>query len=261
MFKDNKSNTINLKIPRNWTELDDRQLLYVFGLIADEYSLEQVIIFCFCRFGGIRVVYSNVDEVCCKVKGREFVMKSDRIAELAQMLRYLGEPPAVPVRPSCIGRSSFLRKAKTGTALPADFQQVPFRKFLFLENLYQGFLSTRNNGLLADMARILYQNDKLTPSQAEGLACFYWFTSLKRLFSQQFPNFFKPSRDDGSSNLLGQSLGRKLQESMDSQIRALTKGDVTKEREVLDVDTWRALAELDALAREADELNRKYPNT
>jgi hypothetical protein len=45
---------------------------------------------------------------------------------------------------------------------------------------------------------------------------------------------------------------------MKAQIRALTKGDITKESTVLKMDTWRALTELDALAREYDEFNRKY---
>ena len=32
-----------------------------------------------------------------------------------------------------------------------------------------------------------------------------------------------------------------------------------EEKEVLHLDTWRALTELDALAKEAEEFNRKYP--
>ena len=46
---------------------------------------------------------------------------------------------------------------------------------------------------------------------------------------------------------------------MNAQIRALTKGDVTKEAQILALDAMRALTELDALAREYEELNRKYP--
>ena len=51
-----------------------------------------------------------------------------------------------------------------------------------------------------------------------------------------------------------------LNESVNAQIRALTKGDVTKEKDVLALDTWRALTELDALAKEYEEFNRKYPS-
>ena len=52
------------------------------------------------------------------------------------------------------------------------------------------------------------------------------------------------------------SLSIHLQESMDAQIRALTKGDVTKEAEVLQLDTWRALTELNAQAKEYEELRK-----
>ena len=41
---------------------------------------------------------------------------------------------------------------------------------------------------------------------------------------------------------------------MDAQIRALTKGDITKEKEILALDTWRALTELNAQAREYKQL-------
>ena len=30
--------TINLIVPRGWHELDDKQLRYLFGLLADDYS-------------------------------------------------------------------------------------------------------------------------------------------------------------------------------------------------------------------------------
>ena len=57
------------------------------------------------------------------------------------------------------------------------------------------------------------------------------------------------------SNLLGApNMGAMLQEAMDAQIRALTKGDITKEAEILALDTWRALTELNAQAREYKQL-------
>jgi len=44
---------------------------------------------------------------------------------------------------------------------------------------------------------------------------------------------------------------------VNAQIHALTKGDVTKEAEVLALDTHRALTELNAQAREFLELNSR----
>ena len=40
-----------------------------------------------------------------------------------------------------------------------------------------------------------------------------------------------------------------------AQIRALTKGDITKEKEILSLDTWRALTELNAQAKEYKQIN------
>ena len=45
-------------------------------------------------------------------------------------------------------------------------------------------------------------------------------------------------------------------DAVNAQTRALTGGDITKEREVWKLDVWRALTELDAKAREADEFKR-----
>jgi uncharacterized protein YbjQ (UPF0145 family) len=61
-----------------------------------------------------------------------------------------------------------------------------------------------------------------------------------------------------SSNALGYSPTDKVKDSMNAQIRALTKGDITKEQEILNMDTWRALTELNAQAREYQEITAKY---
>ena len=50
-----------------------------------------------------------------------------------------------------------------------------------------------------------------------------------------------------------------LYDSIRNQIRLLTKGDVTKQKYILEqTDTWTALGELDALAKEAEEISKKY---
>ena len=41
-----------------------------------------------------------------------------------------------------------------------------------------------------------------------------------------------------------------------AQIRALTGGDITKEREVLKMDCWRALTELDAKAKDYEDMRK-----
>lgn len=52
-------------------------------------------------------------------------------------------------------------------------------------------------------------------------------------------------------------LERQITETMNAQIRALTKGDITKENTVLKMDVWRALTELDAQAADREELKKQ----
>lgn len=68
-----------------------------------------------------------------------------------------------------------------------------------------------------------------------------------------FRHFFR--KVNGDSDISDIS----ILESVNTQIRALTDGDVTKEQLVKQTDCWRALTELDAKAREAEEFRRKFP--
>lgn len=176
-----------------------------------------------------------------------FEATPEHIAELLPLIGWLGELPTAPVR---------LEKICRAEALPADFQGVTFETYICVDNLYQGFLQTQNDALLDELARILYPKlGKHKLDDAERISIFYWLASLKAFFSNRFSDFLQPVAGASDGNLLGSpNIGAQLQEAMDAQIRALTKGDITKEKEILALDTWRALTELNAKAREYKQL-------
>ena len=89
-------------------------------------------------------------------------------------------------------------------------------------------------------------------SKEEATSIFYWFTSLKRYFASLFTHFFGIA-NDGEAGMMSY---KQLRDNMNTQIRALTGGDITKEREVLQMDCWRALTELDAKAKDYEELQK-----
>ena len=140
-------------------------------------------------------------------------------------------------------------------ALPADFSEVPFETFIICDNLYQGYLSTQNDELLDQLGSTLY-NKPIAFKPYERINIFYWFAALKDSMAQKYSDFFQPVAGAAGGNLLGSS-ATSVEDAMNAQIRALTKGDVTKEAEVLALDTHRALTELNAQAREYKELNAK----
>ena len=136
-----------------------------------------------------------------------------------------------------------------------DFNGVPFEKFIVCDNLFQGYLQTQNDELLRQLASALYNNAFRRLSEVELLSVFYWFASVKDMVSRQYPNLFQPMVTDGNLLSGGPAVSpRQIQESVNAMIRALTKGDITKESQIMAMDTHRALTELDAQAREYSEL-------
>ena len=244
---------VNLIVPRSWEELSQEQLKYYFFVLTMCQSAAEVKTYCLCRWSGLEVLYPYGEGFMCRHEQREFVLQPLQVAAAIQSLDWTDTLPTSPVRLERIGKHR---------ALPADFQEVPFEKFIICDNLYQGYLSAKDDQLLDDLARVLYQSAKVKPDAAERIGVFYWFASLKEMFARQFKHFFQPLSAQSDGNMFDQSRSQYeiIYHAVNAQIRALTKGDVTKEKEVLAIDTWRALTELDALTKEYEDFNKKYPN-
>ena len=244
---------INLEVPKSWEELTQEQLKYYYFVLTMCRSAAEVKTYCLCRWSGLEVLYPYGTGFMCRHEQREFVLQPLRVAAAIQSLDWTDTLPTSPVRLERIGKYR---------ALHADFQEVPFETFIICDNLYQGYLSAKDDQLLDDLARVLYQSAKVRPDAAERIGVFYWFASLKEMFARQFKHFFQPlsAHDDGNMFNQGKSQYEIIYHAVNAQIRVLTKGDVTKEKEVLAIDTWRALTELDALAKEYEDFNKKYPN-
>ena len=243
----------DIAIPQPWRALSDEQLLYFFQQFSHDLPFEEILTLCLFKWADLRVL-------CRTPNGSYLVMRRNKpkqqttlsvreIQNATAALDFLRHFPITPVRITAIGHAQ---------AIDKDFTEVPFGTFISCDNYYQGFLHTKKQELLADLAKLLYPGIKpkhLTKPYLYN--CFYWFASLKEFLARQFPHFLQvlPSTPD---NLLGSSpsIGDTLRTAMNAQIRALTGGDITKEQAVLSMDTWRALTELDAKAKEAEEIRR-----
>ena len=241
----------NITLPTNWAELTDKQLHMVYNLFARDLSAAEVKTLFLMKWNGLKVLSQLPDKRFLIKRGKEVVPLSTRqIQQATSALDYLDSFAPMPVRIARIGKSH---------ALPADFEKVPFEEFLFVENLFQGYLNTQSDELLLQMAQVLYASDHVKTDKAQLIGIFYWMASLKQYFAGQFSNFYKPVSTNNGGNLLGSGqpdIYRQLRESTNAMIRALTGGDITKEAAIMKMDTWRALTELDAKAREAEELRK-----
>ncbi|WP_278695562.1 hypothetical protein [Leyella stercorea] len=216
--------------------------------------MEEILTLCLFKWADLRVLCKTHDGSYL-VKRRhkqkqEATLTIRQVQAATASLEFLRQFAPLPVRITKIGRA---------TAIEADFQGVPFSTFISADNYYQGFLHTKNEALLKDLATLLYPKVKsrhlTTPLL---LNAFYWFASLKQYFARLFPHFLQPMSAD-EQNLLGYAppIGEMLRQSMNAQIRALTGGDIIKEDAVLNMDTWRALTELDAKVKEVEDIKRQ----
>lgn len=238
--------SINFILPQDWQELGDKRLRYVYELIAAEHTTDEIKTICLLRWSGTKVIGRQKTGSYILKKGKLlFEVTPVTLAELLPHLAWLGSLPTVPVRLSKINRQQ---------ALPADFEGVPFETYIICDNLYQGYLATQDDNLLDELGATLY-GKSMTFKPCERINIFYWFASLKETLSKKYSDFFQPLAGLPDGNLLGSATS--VEDAMNAQIRALTKGDITKEAEVLALDTHRALTELNAQAREYKELNSK----
>ncbi len=245
-----EAKVFDINLPTSWEELSDKQLEMVYHLFSRDLSAAEVKALCLCKWNGLKVLCQLPDKrfLVKREKEPEVALSPGQLQQASSTLDFLDEFPPRPVRIAQIGKFK---------AIAADFEKVPFEQYLFVENLFQGYLNTQQNELLKQIAQVLYDSDKVSPNKAQLIGVFYWMASLKGFFAKMFPNFYRPAQEEDNASLSGKvDLYRKLQEITNAQIRALTGGDITKEEKILKMDTWRALTELDAKAKEAEEYHR-----
>lgn len=226
---------IDITVPTDWRELDQKQLHYAcFLLSSGHYTPDQIKSLCIIRWG--KLTQEQLE-----------VLKPEQIAAFLPMMNWL---TGIPTTPVCLEKIQG-REAQEN----ADFQGLRFEDWLIIEANYQGYLRHKEISFLNDISRILY-GKRLELSAPEAYSVFLWVASVKQLFANRFPHFFVPAPIDENKQESDREVYEKLRSARNLQIRALTKGDITKEKDIYGMDCWRALTELDAQAEEYNELKR-----
>ena len=240
----------DINLPTSWDKLTDKQLHLVYSLFASDFSTEEIKTICLLKWNGLKILSALPNaRFIIKSGRRKVILTASQIQQATSTLDFLDTIPQMPVRISRIGKHR---------AVSANFEQLPIEQFILIENLFQGYLNTQDNNLLQQIAKVLYRSDIVKTDKAHLIGIFYWMAAIKKYFSAEFPNFYRPASND-TSNLLGTpqtSTYQQLRDTTNAMIRALTGGDITKEETILKTDTWRALTELDALAKEVANLRK-----
>lgn len=255
---------IDIKVPTTWADLTQPQLAMLYRVMAkvntdnasrpftspEDCSIQsaaQIAMLCIMQWNNLKTVcpYGSGWLIRSKELKVEFTVSIKELTAVAWHMLWIRKIPPAPVRLDTIDGAR---------AVDPDLDDsFTFDNWLSCETLWQVFLVSHEEECLRRMAEILYHKPGIRLREFERLSVFYWWASLKNLCNERYPNFFIPAPASGD-DINEDSLRR----SMDSQIRALTKGDITKEALVLSMPAHRALTELDALAKEFDDLNTKY---
>lgn len=236
---------LDFRIPSGWAELEPREIPVVFkALMSDGFAdASEIPVYLLMRLSGIAVVGRTADGVryLCSQRGKLSALEPIVLASLVEKMQWVLDDPKLPWRPVMLaGRET----------VDAEMLYITLAEWLRIDDCYTGALYTQNISLVNSLCPILLKKGLGARFEDwECLAVLRWIQGVKALLSDEYPEFFVPApkmQPDAD-------LKRSLREGVDAQIRALTKGDITKEEEVLNMPLRRALAELNAQAREYRE--------
>lgn len=274
--------SVNIPMPKSWSELSDSQMMFCYGLKAAGKTNMEVQTHCLLKWGRIKVHRSCPEEegfhvsipfrrrkdgplqTLGRMKPRlHLILTPDETYDMAMNLSWINDLPERPVRPGKVRHRNVLNPMLDG---------LTFETYLVIDNHLQGWLHTENPEHLHKISEILFPMKlswrllRIFRLRRKGLdaldiASLQWVASLKLALSRLYPNILKrKDEDERKGPSFGAGALGLLSESVNAQLRALTKGDITKEKEVRLMPYRRALTELDALARESDELRQKLKN-
>ncbi len=261
--------TINLSCPTSWRQLSQGQLRTVLELLATHADPTEVKTLALFKLCGIGVERKTRHGWRCHVrvegKRRIVYLETWQVQSFIHQLDFIDQLEDMDCRLDAVCGLH---------AVDVDLHKVSFNDYLMAEKYWQMFVSMRDMAWMDNVAMWLYRGanglaagtgnavddggrkvEEMTLTPGERLGTMLWYMHVKKVMADNFSHFLQKqaATDDEESDRLS---GREIQGMYDAQLRALTGGDPTKEAAVLALDCWRALTELDAKAREAEELER-----
>ena len=235
---------IEVAVPTSWQELTDKQLLFVYRLLGEDIPAERVMLYAFLRFARLHIIRKEREGVYIIRRGHSlYAMSESDLIGGAMQLEFIGQPSTFPLR---------VEAYNGHPAVNPELREFPFGHYLQVENYFQAFLQSKEPLAIAEIAALLYLGFKGKPDKTLSYNLISWIYGIKQHFASEFPDLFQPA----ARNKDGENDWPDMKAITEAEIRALNGGDITKTDAILAADTWGALAELNAKAREAAALER-----
>ncbi|KAF0200635.1 MAG: hypothetical protein FD170_3384 [Bacteroidetes bacterium] len=243
--------TVSITIPQGWEKLSTENLEYLSKLIISEASETEIMIRCFLKFAGMKIIKKDPvvvgSDLCYlfRKKGyKNFLFDIERAAFAAEKMRFLVNPPTL-----------FRLPERVKNYVPIDWRlfSVSLEEYLLLDQYYNEFLKTRKASDLDVMMAIVYKpkGEKFDVSILAKLAnrfkkvplyrkyiVYLWFTAVKAWFINKYWFAFNRSSGGGESTPDEMVLGI---------LSALNGGNVTLNKEILATSVHEVLYEINQL--------------
>lgn len=249
---------IELIAPISWKLLNEKQLLYASWLLSTgDLTAEEIWTYAFIRFTGVKVKYNGLQGVSLSYNKKRFPLDPQECLSLARQFQFLT---------SGIDEITPVKKMAGACCSDSRLRGARLSQYLACENYYQAFIFKKNPEFLNKLCACFYFkgefNDRKTEKRSRKFArlpfhvrytVFLWFSGLKKVLKNHFPNYFIEMEMDERESPTPPNMRKQIEQ----MLRALSGGDVTKVNEIYSVDTWIALAELDAKALEYKVMKQK----
>lgn len=245
---------IELTAPSNFSEMTEKELRYLCSLLVAGQSETQIHVKCFIRFTGIKII-TRYDGIYWfakpKLKGL-FKLTDEEVADFASRFRFLTS--------RYNGIAPF---HKIGRAKPMDklLRNTTFAMYFEAENHYQAYIFKKDKKYLLKLLAVLYSKpEKWMDHHAtavDSMMCLLWFMGIKEYFARKWKYLFKREDAEATDD---NPIPPNMYQIITNQVRMLTDGDITKNKQVLGSPTWDALTELNNKCREYEQLKNKTPH-
>ena len=244
---------IDLKAPRNYSEMTEKQTRFVASLMLFGMEEESIWVRSFVRFSGLKPKGSKDDRYFFKVKGTKQTVSLtfDEINAFSKTLKFI------------TGNHLGMKPVTIRGFIPMDsrWENMTFLQYLEAENFYQAYVHTKDEQYLTKLIATLYlkkgkkydNNDtnkrvrRLSRCNKVTKMCvMMWAMGVKEFLTSKFPDLFAPVL-----NAPSRSGAPDMYAIIQNQVRMLTDGDITKREKVLEALAWDALEELNAQVKEA----------
>lgn len=244
---------IDLKAPRSYSEMTEKQIRFVASLMLFGMEEESIWVRSLIRFTGLKQKGLKDDRYYFKVKGSKSVisLSFDDINAFSKTLKFITS--------SYLGMQPI--QIRGFEAMDSRWENMTFLQYLEAENFYQAYVHTKDEQFLNKLIATLYlkkgkkfdNND--TEKRAKRLSRFnkvtkmcvmMWAMGVKEFLPHKFPELFAPVLN--APSVAG---APDMYAIIQNQVRMLTDGDITKREKVLEALAWDALDELNAQVKEA----------